>query len=330
MPGADRRRSTRRINAVVALADDALRPGPRRRPPSGRAASTRRPAPRRPVHDQGLDRHRGARHDGRHDRLAEPRPGSRRDGRRPAAGGRRDPARQDEHAGVHLVGRDRQRRLRPDVEPVRPEPDARRQLRRGGRDRRRGRRRRSTSAATPATASASRPTSAASPASSRRRAACRGPATGRRSPGSSASLQQLGPIARRVDDLALVLPIIAGPDGDRPACRAGRRSATRTRVDVASAPRRRLHGQRHPDADARDDRRGRGRRRGGRRRPGRRVDVAGPARPRRGLGHVGSPDPERRPRLAAPADRRRRDARLGLVRDARLDRPAASARAATS
>ncbi|HET9613773.1 MAG TPA: amidase, partial [Candidatus Limnocylindrales bacterium] len=30
------------------------------------------------------------------------------------------------------------------------------------------------------------------------------------------SLQQLGPIARRVDDLALLLPIIAGPDGEDP------------------------------------------------------------------------------------------------------------------
>ena len=30
------------------------------------------------------------------------------------------------------------------------------------------------------------------------------------------SLQQLGPLARRVDDLALVLPVIAGPDGEDP------------------------------------------------------------------------------------------------------------------
>jgi amidase len=34
--------------------------------------------------------------------------------------------------------------------------------------------------------------------------------------GIVATLQQLGPIARRVDDLALVLPIIAGPDGIDP------------------------------------------------------------------------------------------------------------------
>src|SRR4029079_10634640 len=34
--------------------------------------------------------------------------------------------------------------------------------------------------------------------------------------GIVATLQQLGPIARRVDDLALVLPIIAGPDGTDP------------------------------------------------------------------------------------------------------------------
>ena len=34
--------------------------------------------------------------------------------------------------------------------------------------------------------------------------------------GIAGSLQQLGPLARRVDDLALILPIIAGPDGEDP------------------------------------------------------------------------------------------------------------------
>jgi amidase len=34
--------------------------------------------------------------------------------------------------------------------------------------------------------------------------------------GIVATLQQLGPLARRVDDLALILPIIAGPDGEDP------------------------------------------------------------------------------------------------------------------
>jgi amidase len=34
--------------------------------------------------------------------------------------------------------------------------------------------------------------------------------------GIVATLQQLGPLARRVDDLALILPLIAGPDGEDP------------------------------------------------------------------------------------------------------------------
>src|SRR5262249_4964945 len=34
--------------------------------------------------------------------------------------------------------------------------------------------------------------------------------------GIAGSLQQLGPLARRVDDLALILPILAGPDGEAP------------------------------------------------------------------------------------------------------------------
>jgi amidase len=34
--------------------------------------------------------------------------------------------------------------------------------------------------------------------------------------GIAGSLQQLGPLARRVDDLALILPVIAGPDGEDP------------------------------------------------------------------------------------------------------------------
>ena len=47
------------------------------------------------------------------------------------------------------------------------------------------------------------------------------------------SLTQLGPIARRVEDLALLLPIIAGPDGDRPARRARYRSAIQPRSTSA-------------------------------------------------------------------------------------------------
>ena len=76
--------------------------------------------------------------------------------------------------------------------------------------------RRSTSAATAATASASPRTCAASPASSPPAGACRGPATGRASRACSSRSPSSGPIARRVEDLELVLPIIAGPDGEDP------------------------------------------------------------------------------------------------------------------
>ena len=156
------------LNAVVAFAPDALEPRPR----GGRGARPRRRPPG-PLHGvpftikdsldtAGLVTTAGT--------VGWRRPGAgpRRDGRRPAEGRRRDPPRQDEHAGVHLVGRDRQRRLRPDVEPVRPRrgrPAAAPAERRRSSPRAA---RRSTSAATPATASASRLMSAASPGSSRR------------------------------------------------------------------------------------------------------------------------------------------------------------------
>ena len=175
MPRPDRRRSIPRINAVVALAADAL---DRARDADARLARGETPGPLHGVpftikdslDTAGLVTTAGS--VGWRDRV----PDRDADGRRPAAGGRRDPARQDEHAGVHLVGRDRQRRLRPDdrtptTSSGHPAAAA------AGRPRSSPRAaRRSTSAATPATASASRPTSAASPASSRRAAACRGPA----------------------------------------------------------------------------------------------------------------------------------------------------------
>ena len=130
-------------------------------------------------------------------------------------GGRRDPARQDEHARVHLVERDRQRRLRPDVEPVRPDAVARRQ--RGG------------AAAIVAaggspfdigsdTGDSIRQPSHVCGVAGIKPTQGRVPRTGHW-PGFAgivASLQQLGPIARRVEDLALALPVIAGPDGIDP------------------------------------------------------------------------------------------------------------------
>ena len=124
--------------------------------------------------------------------------------------------------------------------------------------------------------------------------------------GITGPLTQLGPIARRVDDLALVLSVIAGPDGEDPHVPP---VALEHPDDVDVATLRVVaftdNGIRTPTAETiaaveaaatalGDDRRSR--------------RVAGPARSRRGLGRVGPPDPERRLWLAAAADRRRRHA----------------------
>ena len=285
---AGSRRSTRGSTRSSGSADDAReRRARRRRRP--RPGSAPRAAARRPVHDQGLARHGRHRDDGGHGRLGGPRAGPRRDGRRPAAGRRRHPARQDEHAGVHLVERGRQPRLRPDVEPVRPRPLARR---RAAAARRRSSppggspfdigsdtRRQHPAAVAPA---------AASPGSSRRAAAC--PRTGH-SPsyrGILESLTQLGPIARRVEDLALLLPIIAGPDGEDPHV-APVPLGDPAAVDVRRPARRVVRRQRHPSPDARDDgdgpsRRGRACATTGRRRRGADATATRRARPTSGTG----------------------------------------------
>ena len=312
-----------RINAVVALADDARE--------QARAADVRlaRGEIDGPLHGvpftikdsldtAGLVTTAGT--IGWRNRV----PGSGRDRRRPAAGGRRDPPRQDEHARVHLVERDRQRRLRPDVEPVRP---------------RRGRpaaapaarRRSSPPAASPFDIGSDTGDSIRQPAhvcgvAGIKPTQGRVPRTGHW-PGFAgivASLQQLGP-----DRPPRRRPRARPPDHRRAGRRSTRtsrrsRSATRTRVDVGGAPRR----SRSPTTairtpTRRDDRRGGGGRRRDRRRPGRTVDVGG-----------------RRPDIAEAADTWDRLIRadghawlrrliaggrerpgVGHVRDPRLDRP---------
>ena len=213
---AGSRRSTRAINAVVRLGRRRARGGPPRR--RGARAPAR---PAGPLHGvpftikDSLDT-AGVVTTAGHGRLARPRPGARRDRRGASAGRRRDPAGQDQHAGVHLVQRDRQRRLRPDVEPVRPRAHAGRQQRRAGGDRRRRRlavrhRQRHGRQHPPAGARLRRRGAQADQRP--------GPAdrvTGPAFTGILESLTQLGPIARRVEDLALVLPLIAGPDGEDP------------------------------------------------------------------------------------------------------------------
>ena len=174
--------------------------------------------------------------------------------------------------------------------------------------------RRSTSVVTPATASASRPTSAVSPGSSRRRG--RVPRTGH-SPdfrGLFQAFTQLGPIARCVEDLGLILPIIAGPDGIDPHVVPGGPAAIHRRSGL-SGLRVALfadNGVRTPTPTIGRCVRGRGACARGR---GRTRRGAPAARTGRGRGCVGqSMISRRRPRLADAPDQRGRDARARLLR----------------
>ena len=304
VPRADRRPSTR-ASTRSSVWRTTPGTGPARPTRTLAARRLARPAPRRPVHDQGLARHRRRRHDRRHGRLARPRARPRRHGRRAAQGRGRDPPRQDEHAGVHLVGRDRQRRLRPDLEPVRPR-----------------RARRAAAAAVPAAivAAGGSPFDIGSDTGDSIRQPAhvcgiaglkptsgRVPRTGHwpsfRGPRSS-RFTQLGPIARRVEDLALLLPVIAGPDGEDPHV-----APVRARRPGGGRRRRACGSSRSATTASGRRRRRRSSRSRRRRRPlgaaGARVRGARAAGPRRCLGRLGRDDPGRRLRLAAAADRRR-------------------------
>ena len=289
---------------MVRLADDARDlAGGRRGARTGRGA---RPAPRGAVHDQGLARHGRRRHDGRHSGLARPRARARRDRRGAAPGRRRDPAGQDEHARVHLGQRDGQRRLRPDLEPVRPR--ARRPAAAAAARRRSSPpgARRSTSAATAATASASPRTCAGSPGSSRPAAACRGPVTGRAPRGCSSRSPSWArsPAASRTSSSSCR----SSPGRTGRIRTSSRRRSGSRRPWTSRAAGRLVRRQRDPDADARDDR---GRPDRGRRDRGDRGDHrgAGASRPRRRAAGLGGGHPGGRVRLAVAAHRAGRDAR---------------------
>ena len=129
-------------------------------------------------------------------------PGLRRDRRRPLQGGRPAAARQDEPRRVRDGLVDRELRLRPDPQPVGPEPRARRLVAAARPPPSRPGSRRGRSAPTPAARSSSRRRSAAS-------SAC-GPTYGTVSRygivAFASSLDQVGPIAKTVRDCALLLP----------------------------------------------------------------------------------------------------------------------------
>ena len=145
--------------AAAAAIDDAVAAG---RDPGPLAGVPRRP--------QGQHVHAGDPHDVL---VAHPRglaPALRRHGRRAPAGGRRGARRQDQPRRVRHGLEHRELGVRPDPQPARHRPGARRVERRQRGGRRRRLRRRSPSAPTPAARSASRPRCAASSASSRRTA----------------------------------------------------------------------------------------------------------------------------------------------------------------
>ena len=285
----------------------------RARPACGRCAGARpacgcgararrggRSAPRGAVRDQGLARHGRRGHDGRHRRLARPRPGARWDRRRPAAGRRRDPARQVEHAGVHLGQRDGQRGLRPDVEPVRPRPNTRREQRRRGVDRRRRRRavrhrqrqRQQHPAARPPVRRGRHQAHQRTRAEDRALAGVRGAVRVVHAARPDRAARR-GPRARPADHRR--------PRRGGPARRPGpaRRSGEGRRRPAAGRVVRR---QRDPDADTRDDHRGASRRRCDRRDRGA-PRGAGAVRHRRGAAGLGGPHPRGRLRLAVAPHR---------------------------
>ena len=214
-------------------------------------------------------------------------PDARRDRRRAPAGGRRDPARQDEHARVHLVGRDRQRRLRPDLEPVRP---------------RRGRPAAAAADAAAIVAAGGSPFDIGSDTGDSIRQPAHVCGIAGIKP-TSGRVPRTGPLARVPGALRVASRSWArwraGSRTSRSSCRSSRgrtariRTSPRCRSGDPSRGRgrgpagRHVRRQRDPDADARDRRRRRGG--GARRSPaaGARVEERAAARPRRGLGRLG-------------------------------------------
>ena len=243
-----------RINAVVRLAADA-RDRARAADEALAHGERHRAAPRRPVHDQGLAGHGRRRHDRRHRSAGATASRPRRDGRRAAARRRRDPVGKTntpEFTWSNETDNDVYGRTSNPYDLDRTP---------GG----------SSGGSASIVAAGGSPFDIGSDSGNSIRQPAhlcgvagikptsgRVPRTGHW-PGPGGlfeSFTQLGPIARRVEDLELVLPIIAGPDGEDPHVVpvAARRPGDGRRRRPA---RRLVRRQRHPDADARDAR-GRG------------------------------------------------------------------------
>ena len=249
--------------------------------------------------------------DRRHARPQGLRARHRRDRRRARARGRRDPARQDQHAGVHARRRrqrHRQSRLRAHEESVRRRAISRAAPRAAPARSSRPRAPTSTSARTTAARSAARLSPTASRASSRRSAACRAPGHIVGYGGAFDSFQETGPLARRVEDLTLLMPMLCGPRrlGRRDGARAARRSRGR-RSEVAA--RRVLHDERRGRSDARDAGDGHANRRPTSRKLGAKVTEDTPPKMKELARGAPGVQRRRRPRAhAAPAEAARHDA----------------------
>ena len=177
---------------------------------AARVPHARRRARRRRRADRAQGRHldEGHPHDGRLEDPRELRPGLRLDRRRALPRREHARARQDEHRRVRDGLVDRELGVRPDAQPVGPDP---RPGRLGRRLRGRGRRpgsRRGRSARTPAARSSCRRRSAATSACGRPTAPSRATAI----VAFASSLDQVGPVTRNVRDNALLYRIISGLD----------------------------------------------------------------------------------------------------------------------
>ena len=192
--------------------------GARRPRPRCSRGDELRAAPRRPVHDQGLVRHgRGPHHPGLPASSRTTCPAATQWCHAAGRGGR-NPARQDEPAGLRALVGDRQPRLRAHAS-TRGISSAAPAARAGARPRRSPpASRRSGSAATSAARSGCRPhycgVVGLKPTHGRV------PGTGHW-PDTLLRFMHVGFLGRSVEDVALALSLTAGPDGEDPYASAG-------------------------------------------------------------------------------------------------------------
>ena len=208
---------------------------------AGRSAARAGGAPaaaRRPDRDQGRHGPRGRVDQLRLRRRVRSAPGRRR-GCAQAARRRRGDRRQDEHARARPVAVHRGARVRRNAQPVVARAQPRRLLRRlGGRRCRRPRRRPRPAPTAPARCGSRRPGRTSSASSRSAGASRRG-----RMPSAFNGLTCVGPLARTVDDAALLLDVLSGnrvedahrpPPPPEPFAEAAAREPGRLRIALST------------------------------------------------------------------------------------------------